>query len=105
MKPVFKAPGTERLKLKCDEPLSSFAFKFKCRRYTTEVQFKDERSGNFQIIIIPTTKLLISKEGPTVEEVGRGLNSSTSQLNLSDVYGIGGARRGCAARVKGVLGV
>ena len=37
---------------------------------------------------------------------GRGLNSFTSQLNLSDVYGIGGARRGCVARVKGyrVLG-
>jgi hypothetical protein len=37
--------------------------------------------------------------------LGRGLHSSTFQLNLSDVYGIGGARRGCVARVKGVLGV
>jgi len=40
--------------------------------------------------------------------VGRGLHSSTSQLNLSAFYGIGGgiggARRGCVARVKGVLG-
>jgi hypothetical protein len=26
---------------------------------------------------------------------GRGLHSFTSHLNLSDVYGIGGARRGC----------
>jgi hypothetical protein len=35
---------------------------------------------------------------------GRGLHSSTFQLNLSALYGIGGARRGYVARVKGVLG-
>jgi len=34
----------------------------------------------------------------------RGLHSFTSPLNLRDVYGIGGARGGCVARVKGVLG-
>jgi hypothetical protein len=34
---------------------------------------------------------------------GRGLHSLTSQLNLSALYGIGGARRGCVARVRGVL--
>jgi len=36
---------------------------------------------------------------------GRGLRSFASQLNLSDVYGIGGARSGCVARVQaGVRG-
>jgi hypothetical protein len=35
-------------------------------------------------------------------ELGRGLHSSTFQLNLSAFYGIRGARRGCVARVKGV---
>jgi len=35
---------------------------------------------------------------------GRGLHSFPSQLNLSAFYGIGGARRDCVARVKGVLG-
>jgi hypothetical protein len=35
---------------------------------------------------------------------GRGLHSFTSQLNLSAVFGIGGARRDCVTRVKGVLG-
>ena len=35
---------------------------------------------------------------------GRGLLSSTSQLNLSALCGIGGARGGCSARVRGVLG-
>jgi len=37
--------------------------------------------------------------------VGRGLHSSTFQLNLSALYWIGGTRRGCVACVKGVLGV
>jgi len=35
---------------------------------------------------------------------GRGLHSSTFQLNWSALYGIGGARKGSVARVKGVLG-
>ena len=38
MQPKLKAPGTRRLTLNCDEPLSSFAFKFKSRRY-----IKDKR--------------------------------------------------------------
>ena len=33
MKLKFKPPGTERLKLKCDVPLSIFAFSFNSRRY------------------------------------------------------------------------
>jgi len=36
IKTTVKAPGTKRLKLKCDEPLSNFGFKFKLRRYTEE---------------------------------------------------------------------
>jgi len=34
IKPSEKAPGTKRLRLKCDELVSSFAFKFDLRRYT-----------------------------------------------------------------------
>ena len=34
----------------------------------------------------------------------RDLHSSTFRLNLSALYGIGGARRDCVARGKGVLG-
>jgi hypothetical protein len=37
MNPVLKAPGTERLNLKCDELLSNFAFKFNLRRYSRGV--------------------------------------------------------------------
>jgi hypothetical protein len=36
---------------------------------------------------------------------GKGLHPSTFQLNLSALYGIGGARRGCVAHVKGVFEV
>ena len=36
IKPTLKAPGTNRLTLKCDEPVSTFAFKLNLRRYTLE---------------------------------------------------------------------
>jgi len=36
IKPTFKAPGTKRLKLKYDESVSNFAFKFNLRRYNQE---------------------------------------------------------------------
>ena len=42
--------------------------------------------------------------GRYVANGGRGLHSSTSQLNLSALCGIGGARRGCVVHVNGVLG-
>ena len=35
-KPTLKPPGTERLKLKCDTQLSTFAFKFNLRRYSED---------------------------------------------------------------------
>ena len=39
-----------------------------------------------------------------MHRVGKGLHSSTSQLNLRAFHGIGGARRGCVAHVEGVFG-
>jgi hypothetical protein len=33
MKPKLKPPGTKPLKLTCDVPLSTYAFKFNLRRY------------------------------------------------------------------------
>jgi hypothetical protein len=36
IKPTLKAPGTQRLTLKCNELLSNFAFKCKLRRYMME---------------------------------------------------------------------
>jgi hypothetical protein len=49
---------------------------------------------------------LMNETARKLEEAGgRGLHSSTSQLNQSAFDGIGGARRGCVARVKVVSGV
>ena len=45
-----------------------------------------------------------ARAGAVNVALGRGLHSSTFQLNFSALYGIGGARRDCVARVKGVLG-
>jgi len=36
IKPMLKAPGTKRLKLNCDETLSSFAFNFNLRCHTKD---------------------------------------------------------------------
>jgi hypothetical protein len=41
---------------------------------------------------------------PRADPHARGLHSSTFQLNLSALYGIGDARRRCAVRVQGVFG-
>jgi hypothetical protein len=37
---------------------------------TTEVSFGSAEQGVLQVIIIPTTKLLISKKDPSLEDVG-----------------------------------
>jgi hypothetical protein len=42
----------------------------RCDEATTEVQFTEPGSGSLQIIIIPTTKLLIAKQDPSIEDVG-----------------------------------
>ena len=44
IKTNFKLPGTKRLRLKCDGPLSNFAFKFKLRRYNLD-EFFAKRVG------------------------------------------------------------
>ena len=44
MKPIMlELPGTKRLKLKYDEPLPKFAFKFKLRRYTKATRARPKR--------------------------------------------------------------
>jgi hypothetical protein len=91
IRPKLKPPGIKRLKLDCELLLSTSAFEFKLRRYTTA----HDRFGN---------ACLEGGDQVLVRLLGRGLHSLTSQLNLSALHGIGGARRGCVARVKRVLG-
>jgi hypothetical protein len=64
----LKPPGTKRLKRKCDEPPSNFAFKFKLRRY-----------------IMAAAKLKAAATIASAGVAGRGLHSSTFQLNLSRI--------------------
>jgi hypothetical protein len=40
LKPKLKPPGTKGLKLNCDTPLSTSAFKFNLRRYTVGGVYK-----------------------------------------------------------------
>ena len=54
--------------------------------------------------VAPQSARLWNHNAAAVEDPGRGLHSFTFQLNLRGLYGIGGARRGCVAHVKGVLG-
>jgi hypothetical protein len=42
IKAKLKAPGSKRLKLRCAEPVSNFAFKFNLRRYIKISEQKQE---------------------------------------------------------------
>ncbi len=54
----------------------------RCDEATTEVQFVDPTAGSVQIIIIPTTKLLIAKNEPSIEDVGE-LNGLINAISPS----------------------
>jgi len=50
IKTTLTAPGTERLKLECDEPLSNFAFNFNLRRYNKVLTDKQRRRAAVQVV-------------------------------------------------------
>ena len=58
-----------------------------------------------RVLVLNDSAVRDRRQGGSPRERGRGLHSSTFQLNLSALYGIGGARMGCVARVKGVFRV
>jgi hypothetical protein len=68
---MFKAPGTKSLQRKCDELLSNVGFEFNLRGYTTEARAKLPADDDEVPLLTATL------------QTGRGLHSSTSQLNLS----------------------
>ena len=41
----MKAPGFKLLKLKCDDPLSNFAYKFNLRRYNVDLDAFDANAA------------------------------------------------------------
>jgi len=64
IKTTLKPTGTKRLKLNCDELLSTFAFNFNLRRY--DMLRRRALEG-----------------APYCHNDGKGVHSSTSQLNLN----------------------
>ena len=71
--PTLKAPGSERLKLQCDELLSTAAFKFNLRRYSPGIMFLDE----------PTTGLDSTNAAKVVDILsGLGKNGVTVLLSI-----------------------
>ena len=71
IKPTLKAPGTKRLKLVYDGLLSSFAFKFKLRRYTVALAMHPNPDHNHV------------HAADVVQRTAGGLHSFPFQLNLS----------------------
>jgi len=79
MKPTRKPPGTKRLKLEHEKLLFNFAFKFNLRRSTEAAAKRDERKA---AAASPQQSPLRAPPSQRMDP-GRGLHSSTSQLNLS----------------------
>jgi hypothetical protein len=74
-RPKLKAPGTKRLKLKYDGPLSNSAFKFKLRRF-------NKACCCAQVLCGALERARAAGYTGTVV-LGRGLHSFPFQLNLS----------------------
>ena len=98
----MKPPGTKRLKLTYDVTLTNVAFKFNLRHYTKDYLYENLELGvdsDSRIALVGPNgagkstllKLMTGELTPTVGVVtrhpmvviGRGLHSSTFQLNLS----------------------
>jgi len=78
MKPKLKPTGTKRLKLKCDVLFSTSAVKFDLRRYN-KAGAPSLGPGAAGWAGLFTMSQAVSRAGV----IGRGLHSSTFQLNLS----------------------
>jgi len=97
IKPTLKSPGTQRLKLKYDVPLSKIAFKFNLRRYIKEFFVEDE------LVVL----ILERMKGTTLLDyvlAGGGSARQLLQRPLGGVYGVlmevfTGVFRGCVGGV------
>jgi hypothetical protein len=81
IKHTLNAPGTTRLKVKCDELVSSFAFKFKLRRYTEAAKMASTvaRESKERAQQVEANRQRLAR---TAAEAGPG-HSSPFQLNRS----------------------
>jgi len=95
MNPKLKPPGTKRLKPKCDGKLSTSAFKFNSRRYDLDGKYSvfAEVVSGFDVLLEVNALFEPRKLAAAAARAagggggggggsGRGLHSSTFQLNL-----------------------
>jgi len=93
MKPVLKAPGTKRLKLKCDLLLSTSAFKFNMRRYTKAAAMAEACRG------FPKSGSVPSSNGEHL----KGLLARSMASSSGAAYGAEAAAAAAAAAEVGLL--
>jgi len=90
MKSTLKAPGSERLKLKCDDLLSKFAFNFNLRRYTKVAHVRAAHASHRTALALRAWRRAAAVEKgrchtADVRAAGRGLHSLvpiSAQLEL-----------------------
>jgi hypothetical protein len=56
----LKAPRIQLLKLKCDEPLSNFAFKLNLRRFTKRLEISALLTNAFRTILVSSPNDLLA---------------------------------------------
>jgi hypothetical protein len=71
MKPMLKAPGTQRLKLRYDETPFNFAFKLNLRRYTAG----SKEANNYAVASLLTALARVVAAGawPAADAVSRAV--------------------------------
>jgi len=94
MKTKLKLPGTKRLKLKCDILLSTSAFKFKLRRYTTgeALEMKEnpaiqrEPDGGYHVRPFFSIVMAAYNQGKFIDDTVKSvLGQSYERWGLADV--------------------
>jgi hypothetical protein len=78
MKLILNTPGTEHLKLKCDDPLSNFALDYNLRRYNLWAKYR------FECDCSRCAAECGVRGGVRGGGSSRGLHSFTLELNLSN---------------------
>ena len=84
-KPTLKAPGTERLKLKSDEPLSNFAFKFNLRRYT--LAQRDAQLAQSEAMLAQSNAILLREREARAWEVGEVGQCRLTLVSIKTIVG------------------